>query len=381
MQYSKRCIKMTSGRFFSVVFVAFVLLAGSLLRAGEAKPPELPKGLKDLSIGALWYLSYQNGESGGNDYDKFVIKRGYIDVQKKLAPWLDARITPDVTQDDTGDVKVRLKYAYAKLNINSQGFLTKPNLEFGLAHTPWLDFEEHVNIYRCQDTMFSERNGNFASADFGVMFGGLLGGEVDKEYQKQVTKAYPGKYGSFAVGVYNGGGYHAKEKNENKALEGRITIRPAPGSLPGLQFSYFGVYGKGNVAPTPTLDAPDWRFNLAFVSYEHKYATLTGQYLYARGNAAGTFVDSHGEAYKHDGYSFFGEARMPAQKSSILARWDHYKPNKDVSDNENDRTIVGYAYHLPMGSMFLVDYERLNYQDPARKDDWRVQATIQIKYP
>lgn len=372
---------MRSVRFLSVVVMAIIFLAGSQLRAEEPKGPELPKGLKDLSIGGLWYLSYQDGQSSGNDYNKFVIKRGYIDVQKKLAPWLDARITPDVTQDDTGDVKVRIKYAYAKFNMNSAGFLSKPYVEFGVAHMPWLDFEENINLYRCQDTMFSERNDNFASADFGVMFGGLLGGEVDKDYQVKVSKKYPGKYGSFAAGVYNGGGYAAKEKNENKVLEGRLTVRPAPESLPGLQLSYFGVYGKGNVAPTATLEAPDWRFNLGMVSYEHRYLTLTGQYVTGTGNAKGTFVDSHGKAYKHDGYSFFGEIKMPEQKSSVIARWDHYKPDKDVSDNENNRYIVGYAYHLPSESMFLVDYERLNYQNDLTNDDWRVQATIQIKYP
>jgi hypothetical protein len=215
------------------------------LRAGAES--EVPKGVRDLEVGALWYLSYQSGESSSGDYNKFAIKRGYINVAKRMAPWLDARITPDVHQDETGDVKARLKYAYAKFLISSGGAVFKPWLEFGLVHTPWLDFEEHVDYYRLQDTMFSERNGNFNSADFGLTFGALLGGEMGEEYRSAVNNKYPGRYGSFAAGVYNGGGYHAVEKNENKALEGRLTVRPAPDVVPGLQFSYFGVYGDANL--------------------------------------------------------------------------------------------------------------------------------------
>jgi len=74
---------------------------------------------------------------------------------------------------------------------------------------------------------------------------------------------YPGRYGSFSLGIYNGGGYHAKEKNQNKVLEGRLTLRPLPAALPGLQLSYFGLVGKGNQAAEP-----HWNAHLGMVSYE-----------------------------------------------------------------------------------------------------------------
>lgn len=362
------------------------LLAGAIL--AQARPlmagdegAVLPKGIKDLEIGALWYLSYQNGENSDGEYNRFAVKRGYINVKKKMAPWLEARITPDVHQDGTGDMKVRLKYAYAKFIPPTKGVVYKPWLEFGLVHMPWLDFEEHLNYYRLQDTMFSERNENFNSADFGVTFGALLGGEIDKGYQETVNNKYPGRYGSFAVGVYNGGGYHAEEKNENKALEGRLTIRPAPDDLPGLQVSYFGIYGEGNVAPGIEMSPPDWRFNLGQVSYEHQYVTLTGTVAMAKGNQKGSFVDGSGDALDHGGYSLFGEFKIPERTSSIIARWDHYDPNDDVDDDENDRVIVGYAYHMPSHSMFLVDVEHLSYADDLRDSDWRLQTTVQVHYP
>lgn len=119
---------------------------------------------------------------------------------------------------------------------------------------PWLDYEEHVNWYRCQDTIFIERNSTFNSADFGLTFVSLLGGEMSEEYQRKVNNKYPSRYGSMAFGVYNGGGYHASEKNENKVLEGRLTVRvrPLPDIIPGFQLSYFGITGKGNKEEEPT---------------------------------------------------------------------------------------------------------------------------------
>jgi len=171
------------------------------------------------------------------------------------------------------------------------------------------------------------------------------------------------------------------EKNKNKALEGRLTLRPAPDDLPGLQVSYFGIYGDGNTFSTEEMSPPDWRFNLGQVSYEHQYVTLTGTLASGTGNQTGSFVDQNGEAVDHGGYSVFGEFKIPEKKSSIIARWDHYDPDKDLENNENDRLIVGYAYHLPKHSMVLLDVEHLNFADDSRDADWRVQTTVQIHYP
>ena len=41
--------------------------------------------------------------------------------------------------------------------------------------------------------------------------GALIGPKLPKSYQKQVSKVYPGLWGSVAIGLYNGGGYHAPQ--------------------------------------------------------------------------------------------------------------------------------------------------------------------------
>ncbi len=337
---------------------------------------DIVKALKGFKIGYLWYISYQNGENGkglGEDYNRFTIKRGYINIKKEFTPWFSARITPDVNQmtDDgnfDGSYTVRLKYLYGQFNIPDFAFFTKPYIEFGIVHMPWLDFEEHVNFYRCQDTMFLERNSTFNSADVGVMFVSQLGGLMDEDYQHKVNHYYPGRYGSMSLAVMNGGGYHASEKNENKVVEGRLTIRPLPDIIPGLQFSYLGVTGKGN-----TDEEPNWTVNLPFVSYEHEYVTLTGQYYWGTGNQKGE------DENDKDGYSFFAEIKAN-KKFSLIGRYDYFDPNSDAKNDENERYIAGIVYHFykQHKNMIVLDYDHVKYKDSTKEDDTRIQLTLQV---
>jgi hypothetical protein len=373
--------------------LAFVVSLCLLLStAGAAKAAEeevsqkdiekVVKALKGFKFGLLWYLSYMAGEGkdvggaagDGQDKNKFAIKRGYFRVTKELMPWFDAHITLDTTQASVKDsslsdsVQVRIKYAYGKFKLPDFAFFTKPFIEAGVVHMPWLDYEEHVNWYRCQDTMFIERNGTFNSADFGLTFVSLLGGEMSDDYKKNVNGNYAGRYGSMSFGIYNGGGYHASEKNDNKALEGRLTVRPLPDIVPGLQLSYFGITGKGNKDTDP-----DWTTNLGFVSFEHEYVVLTGQYYWGKGNQKG---DDENEK---DGYSIFAEVK-PHKKFAIIGRYDRFDPNTDADDDENSRYIVGLAYHLdkPHKNMIVLDYDTVNYENSSKDDDKRVQVTLQV---
>ena len=381
--------------FVVILCCLMLLISSSIASAAEEKAVEqkdidtVVKEFKSIKFGLLWYLSYMNGDGkdvggtagDGIDHNKFAVKRGYFRLTKEFMPWFDAHITLDVTQASIKDsslsdsVQVRLKYIYGKFNFPEIAFLTKPNLEAGMVHTPWLDFEENLNFYRLQDTMFVERNGIFNSADFGLTFTSLLGGQMPDEYQKNINSHYAGRYGSVQGGVYNGGGYSTSEKNKNKVVEGRLTIRPLPDVIPGLQLTYFGTTGKGN-----TDAEPDWTTNLAFGSFESEPVVLTGQYYWGKGQQNGS-----NETDK-DGYSFFTELKLynmfknPINRFSVIGRYDHFDPNTDTKDDENTRYIAGVAYYLdkPHKNMILIDYDTVNYEQSGMKDDKRIQGTLQV---
>ena len=364
-----------------------------------AKLPDrstLPKGLAGMEFEALGFVDYSAGSKGspgdGSDsFNKFSLTRGYLTVKKEILPWMRARTTVDVHQDGDEDWKVRLKYLYGELRPDDLGPLTQMKGEIGLGHIPWLDFEEHVNPYRCQGTMAIERAGIFNSADLGVSLRGNIGGKLENAKERTGNHHYDGRYGSWHLGVYDGGGYHAHEKNDNKVVEGRLTIRPLPDIAPGLQLSYLGITGKGNTDP-----GPDYTVNLGMVSYEHPWFILTGQYFQTTGNAGGSLT-AGGDALDTEGYSFFGSVKLPVpgKRLAAFARYDHFDADKDAQvsgDAAYDLALGGLSYDLYKGNMIVLDYKNVSYGNDAGGigkapsvganlgDDRRIQLVYQLKY-
>jgi len=345
--------------------------------------------IDSVKIGGLWYLSYQHGNSYSGtvdqtaSYSTFRIKRGYLNIRADLQPWLEVRITPDVTQDATGDLKVRLKYLYAKFKAQGNNILNKPYIEVGVVHMPWLDFEEHINRFRMQDTMFMERNHLFNSADMGFTVGSNFGRELPEEYRENVNDHYAGRYGSWQFGIYNGGGYHASEKNRNKVVEGRGTLRPLPNSLPGFQVSLFGIHGKVNLPdPDAPAELPDYRVLAGMISYEHKYFVLSGQWHWGEGNASGTASNPDGRARPHNGSSYFSEVRFTAERNlSFIWRYDRFRTDADDPQSDlHERLILGFAWQMFKKNYWLVDYDRLMHSIAGISDEDRVQVTLQISF-
>lgn len=383
--------------------------------------------LKGLEVGGVYFISYQNGtsfdasiEDGLKSYNKFILKRGYINIKKRILPYLEVRLTPDITQDSTGDYKVRMKYLYADFKWNGNKLFSNPNLKVGMVQTPWIDFEEGFYPYRMQDPVFIERiKVQGASADLGVLFSVNFGSVLPKWYLEEVSKSYPGRWGSFAFGIYNGGGYNTTEKNTNKVIMGRVSIRPIPSIIPGLQFHYSFANGKGNVANNTRwtkddifkgkLIYPDYRFNLFAISLQKARFTIAGQYLNGRGSNSGSNYYTPSdfiigkvssskifEPYYEEGYSLFFDVKLgPQKKWLIMNRYDYFKPDTkgilDLQDNLDiqKRYIFGVGYRLLKDNIIFLDYDKLSHtkkftnfknEKTQMKDEERVQLTLQIKF-
>ena len=328
-------------------------------------------------LGTTWYLGYSHGEKEDKHFNSFHVDRGYLTVKFKYLKWFQPRITLDTHQDDEGDWEVRLKYIYAKFILPVETVLiTTPSLELGVVHTPWFDYEEHINPYRMEGTMMIERNGVMNSADAGATLGGLLGRKLPDWYLEQVDDEYPGQWGSFALGIYNGGGYHAAEANNDKVFEARISLRPLGLILPNLQVSYLAVVGKGNTDKTP-----DWRVHDVMLSFEHRYLTATGQLALGKGNQKGKEIDASGEALDFIGASGFLELKAPRLRSSLIGRYDYFDWDTDGGASATGRVIAGYAFHFLRKNFVLVSVDHVSYLDEDRPADWQVKATLQVYVP
>ena len=315
--------------------------------------------LNGSSVSAQLFLGYQYYNAEVEDHNDFGVKRGYITFSQKITPYLSGRITPDITLDregdGEGDVEMRLKYCFAQLqNPHMQGLITEPKFVIGQVYTPFIEYEEKINLYRVEGAHFLDRIKQVSSADFGFTISGLIGGKINEDYQKRVNKNHAGKYGSFAFGLYNGGGYHSLEKNNNKTLQWRLTLRPFPNRLPGLQGSFTGVLGKGN-----TELSPDWNLYAGFLSYDHELFVLTGQLYQATGDHLGRLTDTNGKALKNSGYSVFSEIKFFKSKASLFGRWD-YTEVKNQDNLYSSRYILGVAYHIQGKTKVVMDYNFLD---------------------
>jgi hypothetical protein len=383
--------------------------------AAEVKkaPAAVPDALKGLKVGSTIFYSFQNYNlsSGVKDetasYSRFILKRGYIDVQKEITPWLYARITPDVYADAAGQTNVRMKYAYAYFHWKGNDFFNQPYLAAGMVQTPWIEMEEAYNRYRMVEPTFLDRNGIWGSADLGVKGGSNLGPLLNEDYRKTVQDQFAGRYGSWSLGFYNGGGYTASEKNQNKAYEWRLSIRPFGEhvkGLEGLQIQWSGVRGLGNQPQnntvTPPREAPAYNINLYALTYESKYVNASYTYYQGEGNAAGTLLDttSHDAvlpAAPAKGYSYFVEGKFPGNRRfSGFFRYDHFDTNTNIGlvnkkDNQN-MTDVGFAWWFLKTSALVLDYQIIDHTKPwngqssghnaALPSDHRWQLTYQLKF-
>ncbi len=370
----------------------------------ELKDSLIPATFKGIKFGMLSYIDFSAGKSplSNNDefsYNKFKLTRGYLTLKKEFLPWLHARLTYDIHRENTGDYKGRIKYLYAEIRPNDLLFLTDMKMEIGQGHIPWLDFEEHVNPYRMQGTMPIERAGVFNSADVGVSIRGYLGGKLDNAKLLTGNTHYAGRYGSWHIGVYNGAGYHEDEKNNNKVIEGRITLRPMPDIIPGLQLSYLGIYGEGN-RKAINGDYPDYRVNQFMLSYEHPSLIFTGQFFKTKGNSKGNWVDANGDALRTECYALFLDYRLPItlfsqKRLHIFGRYDHFDQDENdhiASDTAYDMYMFGFAWDIYKGNKFILDFEKTDYEDNAGKkgkvpqvgnnlgDEYKVQAVLQVKF-
>lgn len=151
---------------------------------------------------------------------------------------------------------------------------------------------------------FLDRLGLFSSTDEGVAAGGLLGEGLPQRYLECVRPSYPGRWGSFQLGVYTGSGFKDSDRNDDHVFEGRLSLRPLPETLPGLQLSVLAVRGHGN-----TEARPDWSVDALLASWQSQHLVATVQAEENRGVQSDARVDAAGRAVPGRGWSAFVELR------------------------------------------------------------------------
>ena len=350
-------------RFFLACALVLGCVASSSAQTVPAPSPAPPAAEPDypiIRVGVLSYVQYDAELKNRDAFNAFDLTRAYLNVNGQLSKNVRFRFTPDVRRvtDSSlaGSLVLRVKYAFVELdNITA----ARSWVRFGAHQTPWLDFEESVNRYRVQGTMFSEREALIPGlSDFGVGYFTPLG-----------------KYIDIQTGVYNGEGYTQTDVNKYKSAQGRLTLRPLAGRgvANGLRLS--GFYNAGWYAANRPR-----RLGIVMGSFEHANVVATLQYLKATANpnaAAPRDID-------RNGWSGFVEIRQGLNGWAALARVDRLDPDRALSSNSQRRVIAGGAYWFvwPRSRVGLVVTNEQVHYDPAaaRPQENRLLAQTHIEF-
>ncbi|MEA3450702.1 MAG: hypothetical protein U9Q83_02220 [Bacteroidota bacterium] len=303
----------------------------------------IEKFIKQTSVSGKWFLAYNYNLS--ENTNQFQIKRGYLTVKSQLSNNISVRYTQDITTDeegsDAGNIEIRMKYLYMKFAIPDFTIFKNMHIETGLVHTPWLSFEGNINNYRVLGKMFADRSKLLISADFGITLGGNIGEELSVNIKNKVGKYNAGKYGSFSIGIFNGGGYHDIEYNNNKTFEGRLSIRPFPNYFPSLQLSYATSIGKSNIE----INQSNYNINLFALSIHNKKFTLATQYTTGNGNFQGNYFNTANQALYNSGISIIGDIKIPKTNITLFSRYDNFQIKRNTVDLK-EFYIVGIKYNF-----------------------------------
>lgn len=321
--------------------------------------PTLAGKFKKFEIGGKAYVGYTYTDTkkqytANNDKGDFEVRRFYFDTKAFLNDKDHIRFTTDLASPNNNnkDYKLKIKYGYLYKDISS--LIPHTGFEFGISHTPWIDFEEHSGWwYRSVDKTFIESGygmGLWPSADLGLNF---------KTKTPYITAEY---------GIFNGEGYDKintssqKSSGFHNSLEGRLT---------------YHIFGNGDKKLNPTKDqyanisvhlASNIGYNDAYLThknlnlyhihavYNHPLFLLAAQYGKTDYNNSSTSAGS--------GYSINGEIR-PLQDWSIFARYDYWSPKSKVLSKLDNRKAyyAGVAYTMNKYVKWIVNYEKFDWKD------------------
>jgi hypothetical protein len=345
----------------SLILIGLVLSARAVF-AQSAQPPAPPAepDYPIIRIGVLSYVQYDAELKNRDAFNVFDLTRGYVNINGQLSKNVRFRLTPDVRRvtDSSlaGTLVLRVKYAFVELdNVKA----ARSWVRFGAHQTPWLDFEESIDRYRVQGTMFSEREGLIpGSSDFGVGYFTPVG-----------------KYVDIQTGVYNGEGYAQTDANKYKSAQGRLTLRPFAGRGVANGFRLSGFYSAGWYA----ADRPR-RLGIVMGSFDHTHLVGTLQYLKATESPSAVAPRD----IDRNGSSGFLEIRQGMNGWAALARLDLLDSDEALANNSQRRIIAGGAYWFvwPRSRVGLVvTNEQVHYDAAAvRPQENRLLVQTHVEF-
>lgn len=311
-------------------------------------PPQIKIG-STIFADATQILEPSAVDTAGETYrpNAFNVTRAYVNVTGSFNPVFSFRVTTDIAREQStgdsldGSYLVRLKYAFAQFTLDRwTGRFTDTWVRVGLAPTPFVEGRDAVYRYRWQGPLMPEREGLISSSDVGVT----------------AHTSFPNGYGDAQVSLINGEGYQHPEVNNQKALQGRVTVRP---------LVHAGSEFLRSVRLTAFYDHDHYMRNadrkrgFYGFTYENHRANLGAEIVRSRDAVTPTAPVAEGRGWDVFVTPFFKEK---GHGPEALLRYDHWTPDAAKPDLK-ERVVLGVSYWwTPRGvaglsAAVMLDYE------------------------
>lgn len=307
----------------------------------------------------------RTGSTSVADSRGFELRRNYVQVKAYFNDKDYFRVTMDTTKELTSGTSYANMYAkYAYLWLDK--VLPYTGVEIGIAHRPWIDYEEHnAWHYRSINKVALEQKTNATDNGPDLINSADLGFNL-----KTKTDMF-----SSEIGMFNGEGYHAdkaaanQENSTDLSLEWRLTAHVlGSGTKVGkndrtkdtyANISTYGMISK-NHKDAAVLEDDSAEYDRSFYGihavYNQPEFLIAGQYYTAKDEAQNPTLGA-GKEYK--GWSINAEVR-PMQDWTVLARYDvsdidAVAAGTGVKTKSQDmkQTIYGVAYKYNKNVTFI----------------------------
>lgn len=313
----------------------------------------------------------ENNAAGGDQSTGFELRRNYLQAKAYFNDKDYFRVTMDTTKElesTTSYANMYAKYAYLWLDE----VLPYTGVEIGIAHRPWIDYEEHNSWYfRSINKVILEDKFSTASTSYDTTKSAwkstTVGPDVLNSADLGVNFKTKTDYFSSELGIFNGEGYHADKAANNQqnssdlSFEWRLT-----GHLLGngtkvgkykrdqdtyANISFAGLSSKNHKDDNVVVDdAKQYDRNAYWFHfvYNQPEFLIAAQYDVSDNtyqNSTTTETD-----YKMKMWSVNAEVR-PFKDWTILARYDNL--NTDWTDNAGTSAATKNKDHVGDANQFI----------------------------
>jgi len=327
---------------------------------------------KKLKFGGKAYIGYTYTDmNDGTDEGTFEVRRGYFVTKYYFNKKDYFRFTFDITwqyhkEDEKEGKEIDLKVKHLYLNKDISSIIPNTQFELGIAHTPWLDYEEHSGWwYRSVSKTFYEAKDGahlLPSADAGIDF-------------KTKSEHFSAEYGIFDGEGYDHIGRKDKGDKGNKPMiEGRATWhvlgggkkKPKPLSQTYLNLSLHGLNSYNHRGSDDDLIV----YQIHGV-YNQPLFLVAAQYI-----KSDWYTDSENSG---DGYSLNFEVRpFLNHRVSFFGRYDSW--DSDYNAYDRQMYIYGVAYHMTKYITWAINGITVDYDTNDSKDYTKYMITAELHY-